>query len=335
MEAEMETIIDIEELSKRFGTFTAVDRVSFSVGRGEIFGFLGPNGAGKTTTISMLCTLLQPSGGNARVAGYDVIHHPHQVRQHIGLIFQDPSLDERLTGWENLKFHAQLYNVPSDTFRSRARELLSMVELTEKARQKVKAYSGGMKRRLEIARGLLHHPDVLFLDEPTIGLDPQTRRHIWSYLTDLRRREGTTLLMTTHYIDEAENCDRVAIIDHGSIAELDTPDNLKAQIGGDVVSIATDDNRRAAELLLNEYELRAREDHGDRLVVESPQGSSLVPRLIQKFAGESPPITVNDVQLRRPSLEDVFVHRTGRKIREDSGDQGKENLRQRMRMSGR
>lgn len=331
----MDTIIEISELSKRFGTFTAVDRVSFSVRKGEIFGFLGPNGAGKTTTISMLCTLLQPSGGSATVAGYDVAECPHAVRQHIGLIFQEASLDDRLTGWENLQFHARLYNVPGRTFRSRAKELLEMVELTDKAGAKVKTYSGGMKRRLEIARGLLHHPDVLFLDEPTIGLDPQTRRHIWSYLTDLRRREGTTLLMTTHYIDEAENCDRVAIIDRGSIAELDTPDNLKAQIGGDVVSISTDDNARAAEILVREFDIRPREEHGERLVLESPQGSALVPKLVQRMAAEDPPVNVQDVRLRQPSLEDVFVHRTGHEIREEGGNQGRENLRQRMRMSGR
>ena len=225
-------------------------------------------------------------------------------------------------------------NVPRSTFRSRAAELLEMVQLSDKAGDKVKTYSGGMKRRLEIARGLLHHPDVLFLDEPTIGLDPQTRRHIWSYLTDLRRREGTTLLMTTHYIDEAENCDRIAIIDKGLIAELDTPDNLKAHIGGDVVSISTDDNARAAELLKRQYGLDPREDHGERLVVESPQGSALVPKLIHTLSQENPPVTVEDVRLRRPSLEDVFVHRTGHAIRDESGNQGRENLRQRMKMQG-
>ncbi len=330
----MNSIIEISELSKRFGQFTAVDRVSFTVQRGEIFGFLGPNGAGKTTTISMLCTLLHPSGGSARIAGYDIARHPHAVRQHIGLIFQEASLDERLTGWENLQFHARLYNVPRSTFRRRAAELLEMVQLSDKAGDKVKTYSGGMKRRLEIARGLLHHPDVLFLDEPTIGLDPQTRRHIWSYLTDLRRREGTTLLMTTHYIDEAENCDRIAIIDEGSIAELDTPDNLKAHIGGDVVSLFTDDNDRAAELLKRQYGLQPREDHGERLVVESPQGSALVPKMIHTLSNENPPVTVEDVRLRRPSLEDVFVHRTGHAIRDESGNQGRENLRQRMKMQG-
>mgnify|MGYP000580151563 CR=1 FL=1 len=191
-----------------------------------------------------------------------------------------------------------------------------------------------MKRRLEIARGLVHHPDVLFLDEPTIGLDPQTRRHIWSYLTDLRKREGTTMMMTTHYIDEAENCDRIAIIDRGEIAELDTPDNLKAQIGGDIVSLSTDDNARAASLIEEEFGLSSREEFGERIVIESPQGSSLIPTLVRRLSEEKPPVEVRDVGLRRPSLEDVFVHRTGHEIREEGGSQGKENMRRRMRMRG-
>jgi ABC-2 type transport system ATP-binding protein len=330
-----ESIIEISTLTKKFGSFTAVDGVSFDVKKGEIFGFLGPNGAGKTTTINMLCTLLRPSGGSAHIAGYDVENHPHHVRQHIGLIFQEPSLDERLTGWENLQFHARLYNVPRTTFRERAEHLLEMVELTDKARQPVKAYSGGMKRRLEIARGLLHHPDVLFLDEPTIGLDPQTRRHIWTYLVDLRRREGTTLLMTTHYIDEAENCDRIAIIDHGKIVELDTPEYLKGEIGGDVISIATDDNERATRKLETEYQVQTRKDHGNRLVIEMAGGSAFIPKLIHSLTCEDPPIQVTDVTLRQPSLEDVFVHRTGHAIREESANQGKENMRQHMRMQRR
>ena len=333
--AEIESIISISQLSKNFGSFTAVDNISFDVKRGEIFGFLGPNGAGKTTTINMLCTLLKPSSGTARIAGYDIDTQPHEVRQQIGLIFQEASLDERLTGWENLQFHARLYSVPRDIFRKRADQLLDMVQLTDKAKQPVKSYSGGMKRRLEITRGLLHHPHVLFLDEPTIGLDPQTRRHIWSYLVDLRKTEGTTLLMTTHYIDEAENCDRIAIIDQGKIVELDSPDRLKAQIGGDVLSITSDNNERAAEKLSSEYGLTTRKDHGDRLVIEIDGGSAFIPKLIQSLGRQDPPIQVTDVTLRQPSLEDVFVHRTGRAIREEGANQGREHMRQRMRMSGR
>jgi ABC-2 type transport system ATP-binding protein len=203
-----ESIIEVTDLVRTYGKLTAVDHVDFSVTRGEIFGFLGPNGAGKTTTINMLCTLLLPTSGTAMVGGYDVAREPGSVRHSIGLVFQDPSLDERLTAMENLRFHALLYSVPGDLFRERAERLLDMVDLADKKKDKVRTFSGGMKRRLEIARGLLHHPDVLFLDEPTIGLDPQTRKHIWDYLRRLRDEEGITMFMTTHYMDEAENCDR-------------------------------------------------------------------------------------------------------------------------------
>jgi ABC-2 type transport system ATP-binding protein len=212
--------IEVSQLERRFGDFTAVDHVTFEVEEGEIFGFLGPNGAGKTTTINMLCTLLRPTSGSAKVNGYDIATQSSAVRQSIGMIFADPSLDERLTGQENLMFHAMLYNVSRDRFRARVDDLLAMVDLADKARELVRNYSTGMKRRLEIARGLLHHPEVLFLDEPTIGLDPQTRRAIWQYLSDLRDSEGVTMFMTTHYMDEAENCDHVAVIDHGRIVAL-------------------------------------------------------------------------------------------------------------------
>src|SRR3989304_1475288 len=241
--------IVVEGLSRRFGEFTAVDSISFDVRQGEIFGFLGPNGAGKTTTINMLCTLLRPTAGRARVNGFDVAAEPAKVPQSIGLIFQDPSLDEQLTGLENLRFHAMLYGVAAKAFVSRAQEMLAIVDLADKARALVRTYSGGMKRRLEIARGLLHHPKVLFLDEPTLGLDPQTRRHIWDYLRRLRAERGVTMFMTTHYMDEAENCDRIAIIDHGKIVAVDTPENLKALVGGVVITLWTSDASGAHQLL--------------------------------------------------------------------------------------
>src|SRR5258708_22561390 len=213
-----EAVIKASGLDKRYGQVEAVRGIDLAVGHGEIFGFLGPNGAGKSTTISILCTLLTPSAGSAKVAGIDVVQDPARVRQRIGLVFQDPSLDDMLTGRENLEFHAWLYGVPTSERNKRIDEMLALLQLTDRARSQVKTYSGGMKRRLEIARRMLHHPQVLFLDEPTLGLDPQTRKKIWEYLHAVRKREGITVFMTTHYMDEAEYCDRIAIIDQGQIA---------------------------------------------------------------------------------------------------------------------
>src|SRR6202165_4401418 len=230
-------VIQATALVKRYGELEAVRGIDLEARAGEIFGFLGPNGAGKSTTISILCTLLRPTSGTARVAGIDVVHDPAGVRRRIGLVFQDPSLDDQLTGRENLEMHAMIYGLPSAERRSRIDEVLQVVDLAERAGSMVRTYSGGMKRRLEIARGVLHYPEVLFLDEPTLGLDPQTRKHIWGYLHDVRKREGITLFMTTHYMDEAEFCDRIAIIDKGTIVALGTPDELKARVGGDVVAI--------------------------------------------------------------------------------------------------
>ena len=234
--------VEVDGLVKRFGDFTAVDGISFSVEPGELFGFLGPNGAGKTTTISILCTLLHPSGGRARVAGHDVAGDPTGVRSTIGLVFQEITLDDYLTGAENLRFHGVLYGLPRAEVKARMGPLLDMVGLTDWADQQTRFYSGGMKRRLEIARGLLHTPRVLFLDEPTIGLDPQTRVHIWDYVDELRARERTTMFLTTHYMDEAERCDRIAIIDQGRIVAIDSPSALKASVGADTVTL--DDRRR-------------------------------------------------------------------------------------------
>ncbi|MBI4313986.1 MAG: ATP-binding cassette domain-containing protein [Candidatus Omnitrophica bacterium] len=229
-------IIEVEHLIKRYsGTvsgsagFTAVDDLSFSVEPGELFGFLGPNGAGKTTTISVLCTLLAPTGGSAQVAGFDCVRESRQVREQIGIIFQDPSLDERLTAWENLRFHAMIYHIPPRERRTRIESVLEMVDLADRRNSIVKKFSGGMKRRLEIARGLLHRPKVLFLDEPTIGLDPQTRRKMWEFVHSLRSNHQITLFLTTHYMEEAEACDRVLIIDHGKLVALGAPQELKAR----------------------------------------------------------------------------------------------------------
>ncbi len=222
-----EKAIEVKNLSKYFGGSAAVDNISFDVAKSEIFGFLGPNGAGKTTTINILCTLLLPTSGAAIVNGFNVADSPNEVRKSIGIIFQDPSLDERLTAYENLNFHGMMYHLPAKTRKERIEEVLNMVELYSKKDSIVRTFSGGMKRRLEIARGLMHNPGILFLDEPTIGLDPQTRKYIWDYISGLARREKITVFLTTHYMDEAEICGRVGIIDRGKIVSLDTPEALK------------------------------------------------------------------------------------------------------------
>lgn len=315
--------IATEQLVRRYGEIEAVRGIDLSVMPGEIFGFLGPNGAGKSTTISMLCTLLRPTSGRAAVAGFDVAREPDEVRARIGLVFQDPAIDEQLTARENLEFHAFLYDVPRAIRRQRIHEVLEMVELVDRAASKVLTFSGGMKRRLEIARGILHSPEVLFLDEPTRGLDPQTRSHIWDYLRDLRRREGITIFMTTHYMDEAEFCDRIAIIDMGQIVALGTPDELKARVGGDVVTIATADNPASAAELASKFGLTPAIDNGT-LRIEVSDGAVLIPRLVRDLSAR-----VTAVTLRRPSLDDVFLKLTGRAIREEQA-----GALDRMRMMG-
>jgi len=250
-------VIEVEELSKKYGELLAVDKVSFGVEEGEVFGFLGPNGAGKTTTISMLCTLLTPTSGKAMVNGFDVVKQRSKVRESIGLVFQDSTLDEYLTAEQNLKFHAYAYKLDKTEREHRMKELLELVELSERRKNKVSTFSGGMKRRLELARGLLHSPRVLFLDEPTQGLDPQNRRHIWDHIHNLRRKNNLTIFLTTHYMDEAENCDRITIIDHGRIIAMDTPDKLKDSVGGDQVRLKAEDNIRAAEELSIKYGISA------------------------------------------------------------------------------
>src|ERR1700694_2496151 len=249
--------IHVKKLSKRFGELEAVRGVTFDVAPGETFGFLGPNGAGKSTTISMLCTLIAPTGGSARVAGFDVVKTPLGVRRRIGLVFQDPTLDEYLTAYENLHFHAELYRVPRDRAVERIRAVLEMVGLWERRTSLVRTFSGGMKRRLAIARGLLHSPRVLVLDEPTVGLDPQTRVHIWDYIQGLRDREDITILLTTHYMDEAEFWHRIAIIDNGEIVVMDTPDALKAAVGKDRVEVRTEDDDAARRVLGEHFGIEA------------------------------------------------------------------------------
>jgi ABC-2 type transport system ATP-binding protein len=323
--------IDAQQLVRRFGTFVAVNEVSFTVGQGEVFGFLGPNGAGKSTTINMLCTMMRPTSGTALINGHDIARQPDAVRQSIGIIFQDASLDDRLSALENLQFHSMLYDVPGDVFAARSKELLAMVDLTDKAGELTRTYSGGMKRRLEIARGLLHHPKVLFLDEPTIGLDPQTRRHIWQYLLKLRQQEGVTMFMTTHYMDEAEHCDRIAIIDHGRVVALDTPSNLKALVGGDIITVRTSDNPRAAERLKTAADMDSRVGPDGHLIVETAEGDRFIPVLIEMLAAADPAIAVSSINLSRPTLEDVFIKLTGHAIRASEAD-ANQPMRQMARM---
>jgi len=227
----MENIIDVRNLTKKFSHFVAVDNVSFQVVKGEIFGFLGPNGAGKTTTINILTTQLQPTEGTAIIDGFDLVLNPANVRQSIGIVFQDPSLDIELTAWENIRFHGMLYNIPDEEIKKRGEELFNMVELTDRKKSIVKNFSGGMKRRLEVVRGLLHKPKIIFLDEPTLGLDPQTRTRIWEYIFQIKKEHNTTVFLTTHSMDEAEGCDRVAIIDHGKIKIIGSPEQLKKETG--------------------------------------------------------------------------------------------------------
>ena len=316
-------IVTVENLVKKYGGLVAVNDISFNVSPGEIFGFLGPNGAGKTTTINILCTLSKTTSGRAVVNGFDVARQQNQVRQSIGLVFQDPSLDERLSGLQNMRFHAMVYNMPASVYKQRIEQVLRMVELWDRRNSRVRTYSGGMKRRLELARGLLHFPKVLFLDEPTLGLDPQTRNHIWEYILDMRKREGTTIFLTTHYMDEAEKADRIAIIDHGKLVAMDTPEKLKNMVGKDIISVKTDNNVKAAEEIRLRYQVEARHD-GDELMFEVPHGEEFLPAFIKEFGTK-----IASVNLRRPSLEDVFLKLTGREIREeDAGDELKAMIRQ-------
>jgi ABC-2 type transport system ATP-binding protein len=323
--------ITVAGLTKRYGEIEAVRGIDFEVPVGETFGFLGPNGAGKSTTIKMLCTLARPSSGSAWVAGHEVTSARDAVRRNIGLVFQDTTLDNYLTGAQNLRFHAALYGVPAAAVEPRMRQVLEMVGLWERRDSLVMTYSGGMKRRLEIARGLLHAPHVLFLDEPTVGLDPQTRASIWEYINELKRREDITIFLTTHYMDEAEHCDRIAIIDHGKIVAIDTPEALKASIGKDRVQIHTADDQRAIAELKAKFEIEAAV-HDGAVTFSVASGEQFVPRLFTEFS-----VPIQSVSVSRPSLDDVFMSYTGSTIRDAEGAAGNEFMRNmaKMRSGGR
>jgi ABC-2 type transport system ATP-binding protein len=317
----VDAAVAVRDLSKRYGDLTAVDGVSFDVATGEIFGFLGPNGAGKSTTIKMLCTLVAPTSGTATVAGFDIRHEQSAVRRNIGLVFQDPTLDQYLTADQNLRMHAELYGVPRAALAGRLTQVLEMVGLADRRSALVSTYSGGMKRRLEIARGLLHAPHVLFLDEPTVGLDPQTRSSIWRYINDLRKREDITIFLTTHYMDEAEYCDRIAIMDHGQIVVLDTPEALKAAVGEDRVQISTVDDEGAIAALQARFAITARFAEG-QVTFSVPAGEEFVPRLFAELG-----VAIRSVSVSRPSLDDVFMSHTGTTIRDAEAGGGSEWMR--------
>ncbi len=308
----MENIIEIKGLKKSYGSFEAVKDVTFNVKKGEIFGFLGPNGAGKSTTISMLSTMRKPSSGLALINGFDIAKEKDQVRQSIGIIFQENTLDEKLTAYENLILHCQLYHVDKNVREERISEVLEMVDLTDKKDKIVKTFSGGMKRRLEIARGLLHYPKVIFLDEPTVGLDPQTREHIWQYILKLKEEAGITVFLTTHYMDEAEHCDRIAIIDDGRIISMDTPEGLKNGLGGDLMELSTENNTKSVEIIKERYHKEPKIKDGT-IVFHVDKGNEFLVDFVKSFE-----IPINSINLRRPTLNDVFLNLTGREIREDT-----------------
>ena len=308
-------MIETHDLVKRYNKHNAVDKVSLAIEEGEIFGLLGPNGAGKTTTMMMLTTLREPTSGSAEVNGFDIVKEPAKVRKSIGIVFQDPSSDEILTGYENLKLHGMLYDMPGDLREKRIKEVLALVDLSGRKNDLVKKYSGGMRRRLELARGLMHHPKILFLDEPTLGLDPQTREHIWVYIERLAKEEKITIVITTHYMEEADKlCDRVAIIDSGKIVALGRPKNLKEQLGGDIIRLKT---RKLNVEALKKLKYVKEINKGDGEYVLTIVGANEHLQEILAIAGK-----VDSVELSSPTLGDVFLHFTGKNIREDTPEGG-------------
>jgi len=322
-------LIQVEQLTKKFDHLMAVDHINFSIARGEIFGFLGPNGAGKTTTLSILSTLLKPTSGKAYVNGFDVESQQSEVRRSIGVVFQDPTLDEELTARENMDIHGRLYGMKNR--REKIDELLNLVELDKRKNQLVKQFSGGMKRRLEIARGLLHEPTILFLDEPTLGLDPQTRNHLWDYIRDLNQRKGVTIILTTHYMDEAEKLsNRIAIIDHGKIIALDTPKALKEQIGGSRIRIESPDTELVSQRLSALPWLTQLNAHNGFVDLNVQQAEKRIAEVIKALHD----VTIDSVALQTPTLEDVFLSYTGRTIREQEAS-AKDRMRQHRKASRR
>ncbi len=312
------SIITVENLTKKFGPIAAVDGISFGVEKGSIFGFLGPNGAGKTTTINILCTLISLTSGKALIDGHDCMKESSEVRKKIGIVFQDNTLDKELTAYENLLFHSYLYNVPKNDRKRRIEDALNFVGLYERSKEPVKRFSGGMKRRLEVARSIVHQPKVLFLDEPTLGLDPQSRTSLWEFISKLPEKHGVTIFMTTHYMEEAEICNKIAIIDKGKIIAQGSPEDLKKMVGGDVIYLKTKDNRKAIKDIKEALNLDAEEQDGE-IYLSAARGDACIPTLIQTLAD-----MVISVRLQRPTLNDVFLKLTGKAIRPEAVSGGNE-----------
>lgn len=322
-----------KDLTRNFGELKAVDHVNLEIEDGELFGLLGPNGAGKTTLIHMLCTILSPTDGTAKIAGFDIRRNSDSVREAIGIVFQDPSLDNRLTAKENLDFHGRMYGMVKGRREERIEEVLRLVELEDRANDLVQTFSSGMKRRLEMARGLVHRPKILFLDEPTLGLDPQTRRKIWEYIRVLNEREKVTILLTTHYMDEADYlCDRVGIIDYGKIIAVGGPEKLKDELEGDIISIEVPRPEKYVEIFRKNKRVREVKIVGGLLHLMVTGGERAIPRVIRAIEKNNGKVL--SVGLRGPTLEDVFIRYTGRAIREEEVG-AKERMRMLMRPSER
>ena len=316
----MPSIIETHQLTKTYSSLKAVDSLDITVESGEIFGLLGPNGAGKTTTISMLCTILKPTSGSATVNGFDIVREANKVRKSIGIVFQDPSIDDRLTGRENLFMHANLYGVPASEQKERINRILKLVELEDRADDLLRTYSGGMRRRLELGRGLIHYPKVLFLDEPTVGLDPQTRDHIWKYIKELKEAHDITVVLTTHYMDEADRLsDRIAIMDHGKIVVLDSPSKLKETLEGDVITVRANNIQALSELVHKWLGLNQTQIVDGALEITVRNGKTVMPRIMELATQNN--IYVESLLLRQPNLEDVFLHYTGKSIRQDTSQE--------------
>jgi ABC-2 type transport system ATP-binding protein len=314
-----EVSIKAINLTKVFGKVVAVDHINFEVYEGEIFGFLGPNGAGKSTTIKMLTTVLKPTEGTAIVNGYDIIKEPAKVRQSIGVVPQEYTADEDLTGWENMMMMAGLYGIPWSTAKERAKELLDMVELSFAANRKVQYYSGGMRRRLEIAMSLISRPKVLFLDEPTLGLDAQTRAAIWDYIMKLKKEYNMTIFVTTHYLEEADlYADRIAIIDHGKIMAIGSPKELKERIGGDIITLETSNNELAQKIISTYQEVIDSRIVDSSLVVKVKNGDEVAPKLLELLLKNS--IKVSKMSITQPTMDEVYMEITGKKMRDEEGD---------------
>jgi ABC-2 type transport system ATP-binding protein len=308
-------VVSVEGLSHDYGKLRAVDDISFSIKKGQIFSFLGPNGAGKTTTINLLITLMPIQKGKVTIAGFDVAREKGEVRKSIGVVFQDQRLDRDLTVWETLDFHGRLYSIPREIRKTRIDELLNLVELQDKRNEVTKNLSGGMKRRLEIARGLLVRPKVLFLDEPTIGLDTQTRKRIWSYIKRVNREEGVTVLLTTHYMDEADqNSDVICIIDKGKIIANGTPESLKKSLRQDCIQLQTDNDEKAGKLIRDMAGMSQVGSSSKGLIIHHEENVQLMTKLIDLLRNKG--VQIIGITLVKPTLDDVFIHYTGRGLNE-------------------